>query len=270
MPGQSIFLMFNINKSDIQRVGESVRRTEKVLHLSGPEQYRRGLIQPGFWAKLNGYTPQSGSSGPWNYQFAEQHDTGTSSPPTLGDKPSGRTDSITPAVNGWEVSTAGAHTPPIPSGTIVWMVMTFDAETPPKAVFRFNQLPPPMFPVKVSTDGGSAGSMTGGTTCDFTYTVYAEDGSTQLATTKTPDVTRYSNCKYDTPGSKTPGLAYLDNSGAIHLYSVAQEKPSGTVVTNVTAVTINDSSHTIVITSQPQLVLDAGTTSTSTYTGASC
>jgi hypothetical protein len=231
---------------------------------TGQTGHKRSYNYTDFWAKVTSY-----SAYPYHYAWTEQYDSGSN---TLANKPSGLSGTTTTnyAVNGWEQTTAGAHSPPLPSGTIVLIRRSFDSSG--NVVWRFNQLPPPMFPVKVTNDGGVAGSMASGTSCTLTYTVKDITGTTTLATTQTPDAKRYTSCAYNICGANSPGLAYLDSAGAIHLYSVAQETPVGSIVTNITDIQVVDASQLIQIKTQNQLVLDSASKSafTTIYTGSTC
>jgi hypothetical protein len=78
-----------------------------------------------------------------------------------------------------------------------------------------------VFPVTVTIDGGSAGTVS--TTCSYTYEVKALDGSV-IGTGKTPEVRRYPNVPYTTTPANSPGLAYVDADGVLHLFD-ANELP---------------------------------------------
>ena len=75
---------------------------------------------------------------PYQYAWTEQYDSGSN---TLADKPDGRsgTTSAAFAVSAWEQS--GVYTAPpwpaLPSGTLVWMQMSFDSASPANPVYRF-------------------------------------------------------------------------------------------------------------------------------------
>jgi len=83
------------------------------------------------------------------------------------------------------------------------------------------------FKVKVTRDGGQAGDIN--QTCSFTYAVTNERDEV-LSTGLTPDVGRIPNCEYFEPEAGSPGLGYYD-AGGFHLHSVAQERPTGDIVT---------------------------------------
>jgi hypothetical protein len=90
--------------------------------------------------------------------------------------------------------------------------------------------------VQVTNDGGVAGSMATSTSCSLTYKI-ADTSGTQIknpdgsdATGLTPDVPRYSNCKYDIPTAGSPGIAYRDGSWVWHLLWAVREKPTGATV----------------------------------------
>lgn len=241
---------------------------------TGKAVKRKNIKDRGFWAKITGYSAASLGSpgGPYRYSWQEQYDTsdGFAQRPTdEGGRTSDTGDNY--AINGWEHSAGGAGGPPIPSGTYVWIILTFDDQDPSNPVWRFNQYPPPSFPVQVTVDGGDAGDMKTATTCSFTYTVKSEDGQT-LATAQTPDIPRFPNCKYKTPGDGTPGMAYLDAMGMIHLYSVAKEIAHTAVTTNITHIQVVDSSQSIQIKTTDSLVLDCGNETgwTTIYTGSVC
>jgi hypothetical protein len=79
-----------------------------------------------------------------------------------------------------------------------------------------------IFAVKVSKDGGSAGSKDAD--CTFTYTV-KDLLSYQIGTTMTPKRPRFTKVEYEEPGADSPGLAYYDQEGAIQLYEAVEERP---------------------------------------------
>lgn len=137
-------------------------------------------------------------------------------------------------------------------------------------VFEMEVTPQGVFPVNVTKDGGYAGSMNDGQTCNFTYTVDAMDG-TELGTFVTPDTPRVPNCKYNTPADDSPGIAYYDGT-TLHLYSVAQEIPTCAVVTNITDFQVVDGSYEIQVKTQDSLVWDNKdkTDWITVYTGAAC
>ncbi|HWE95760.1 MAG TPA: hypothetical protein VG269_17480 [Tepidisphaeraceae bacterium] len=237
-------------RKDIQRIGQAVRTTEKVTHLPSPEDYRRGSL-PEFLVKItasNGATPAAYS---WTKYYVNSSGVPTVWP---GSTPPAGT------ANAYE-----ANAFPCPMNVFVWLTYVGNN------IYQF-KTPAEIFPVKVSVSGGIAGSMSAGTTCSFTYTVYDETGTDVIASSLTPDVTRYSNCQYITPSAKSPGIAYCDSGGTVHLYSVAQERPTGTVVTNITDFQVVDGSQQLQVKTQTQLVLDAGTKSgwTTIYTGSTC
>ena len=128
-----------------------------------------------------------------------------------------------------------------------------------------------MYSVTVTKDGGYPGSMHYDTDCSFTYTIKNCAGKT-LGTGLTPAVPRFPACKYNQPSDNSPGIAYYDGAGAIHLYSVAEEIPTTTVVTNITDFKVDDPTKPYQIKPQAQLVLDADDKSdwTTIYTGEDC
>lgn len=78
-----------------------------------------------------------------------------------------------------------------------------------------------VFPVTVTIDGGSAGSIS--TTCSYTYEVKALDTSV-IGTAMTPEKRRFPNTPYTATPANSPGLAYFDSDGALHLFD-ANELP---------------------------------------------
>ena len=109
---------------------------------------------------------------------------------------------------------------------IVWMEAAEDREDPDYAwaiviLGGGGSAGLAMFPVTVTIDGGSAGTVS--TTCSYTYEVKALDGSV-IGTGKTPERRRYPNVPYTTTPSNTPGEAYYDSDGVLHLFD-ANELP---------------------------------------------
>jgi len=83
-------------------------------------------------------------------------------------------------------------------------------------------VPPMMFPVLVTKDGGNAGDII--TNCSFTYTVKDLAGF-ELKTALAPECGRLPMTEYSEPSAESPGVAYRDASGTLHLYHVAGEVP---------------------------------------------
>jgi hypothetical protein len=81
--------------------------------------------------------------------------------------------------------------------------------------------PPAMMPVKVTVDGGTAGSDS--TTCSFTYTVASLAGS-QLGTAKTPLRHRYTNVEHNEPAAASYGQAFYDGTTLV-LVEAYEEYP---------------------------------------------
>lgn len=73
-----------------------------------------------------------------------------------------------------------------------------------------------LFAVTCTIDGGSAGSAS--TTCSFTYTVTDLHGVV-IGEDMSPEQRRYPNVPYTTTPNDTPGLAYYDAAGDLHLWS---------------------------------------------------
>lgn len=74
------------------------------------------------------------------------------------------------------------------------------------------------------------------------------------------------------PDTDSPGIAYLDSMGNIHLYSVAQEVAATAVTSNITHIQVVDSSMEIQVKYTDSLVLDSGNEGawTTIYTGIQC
>ena len=80
--------------------------------------------------------------------------------------------------------------------------------------------------VKVSNDGGAAGDAS--TDCTFTYSLYTLDGTTELATSVTPEVARLSATTYlaaATGGRSGYALAACDEDGNWLLLCLPGERP---------------------------------------------
>ena len=79
-----------------------------------------------------------------------------------------------------------------------------------------------VFAVKVTKDGGSAGSKDAD--CTFTYTVTDLAGN-ELGTTLAPKRPRFSHVEYAQPAADSPGLAYWDDQGDLQFYEAVEEIP---------------------------------------------
>lgn len=78
------------------------------------------------------------------------------------------------------------------------------------------------FAVKVTKDGGDAGSEDAD--CTFTYTVKDLAGN-ELGTAMTPKRPRFTHVEYAQPATDSPGLAYYDDQGDLQLYEAVEEIP---------------------------------------------
>lgn len=244
--------IYGLDAASMKRTIRAVKKIEKLpSDLTGATP-GKNLPSVAFWAKITGNNASDGNvSSTTGYSWQKMFPDNSGALQTV----SGATgDSNAFEVNGL----------PCPTGLIVWL------RYGGAGYFQFST-PAEMFPVQCTVDGGDAGSFQDGTTCSYTYTVKAEDNSTQLATGKTPDVPRIATCKYDTI-TTSPGIGYYDTTGMFHLYSVAKEKPSGTTVTNITDIRVVDSIESIQIKTQDQLVLDSRnkTDWITIYTGVIC
>ena len=94
--------------------------------------------------------------------------------------------------------------------------------------------------VKVTKDGGVAGSSAAN--CTFTYTVTDLTG-TELGTLETPLVPRFPLTEYDEPTAESLGIAYYASDGALVLYHVAEEIPTTNLLTAVSAVRYDTATH---------------------------
>jgi len=101
-------------------------------------------------------------------------------------------------------------------------------------------MPPVMFPVLVTKDGGEAGDAD--TNCSFTYTVNDLAGF-ELETSLSPEYGRVPKTEYTEPGADSPAVAYRDASGSLHLYHVAGEVPVTKVAEVVTNFRYDTTSH---------------------------
>src|SRR6185437_4210018 len=102
--------------------------TGQAIDQTGQPSHKRSYLDRIFIAKITG---NNGSS-PYHYSWTEQWDTSGG----LADMPQGRfgTTGTDHAVNGWESLN---YDGPVKSGTIVWMRLTFDDQTPPNPVWTF-------------------------------------------------------------------------------------------------------------------------------------
>jgi len=101
-------------------------------------------------------------------------------------------------------------------------------------------VPPVMFPVLVTKDGGEAGDAD--TDCSFTYTVN-DLASFELDTALTPECSRLPKTEYAEPGADSPAVAYRNASGSLHLYHVAGEVPVTDVAEVVTSFRYDAATH---------------------------
>ena len=101
-------------------------------------------------------------------------------------------------------------------------------------------VPPVLFPVLVTKDGGEAGDAD--TDCSFTYTVNDLAGF-ELETGLSPECGRLPKTEYAEPGADSPAVAYHDASGSLHLYHVAGEVPVTKVAEVVTSFRYDTTSH---------------------------
>ncbi|HZL38016.1 MAG TPA: hypothetical protein VFC78_22060 [Tepidisphaeraceae bacterium] len=144
---------------------------------------------------------------------------------------------------------------------------------PANSIFQANFL----IPIQAKVDGGVAGSLASSTNCSWTYSLFDLTGTALLdsggsaITGQTPAVTRYHECAYDRPADYSAACAWRDTSGVLHLYHVAQEKPTGAQVTVITTVGFSAGGSWF-YKNTPMLVLDSGTESAETdyVTGAGC
>jgi hypothetical protein len=174
----------------------------------------------------------------------------------------------------WNPSEVGGGAPLVAGQIVLAVLGGFDGNTG-KAIY-FSATALWMFPVQVSVDGGVAGSLTSSQNCTLTYSLFdiygnaLKDSSGTAITTQTPDVPRFPTCKYNTPSANSPGLAYRDSAGTVHLYAVAQEIPATATVNTTTTVSYSGGAWQYSTT--PILVLDKGNEgSPITYvTGSGC
>ncbi|MBN2585013.1 MAG: hypothetical protein JXL80_18270 [Planctomycetes bacterium] len=101
-------------------------------------------------------------------------------------------------------------------------------------------LPPVLFPVLVTKDGGSAGDAD--TDCSFTYTVKDLAGF-ELETALAPECGRLPKTEYSEPSADSPAVAYRDSAGDLHLYHVAGELPVTKTVEVVTSFRYDTATH---------------------------
>jgi len=101
-------------------------------------------------------------------------------------------------------------------------------------------MPPVMFPVLVTKDGGEAGDAD--TDCSFTYTVNDLAGF-ELDTGLAPECGRLPKTEYSEPGADSPAVTYRDASGSLHLYHVAGEVPVTKLADVVTSFRYDTASH---------------------------
>jgi hypothetical protein len=262
-------ITYGFDSDRVRRIVKAVKAYERdAVDTTGSDKFRLTPNVQGFWGKTasDSYTNN-------RYTVTRENvsntDTDATSLVTFADSSGDFAQSVTVT----NVAEAVTHSHILPVGSVVWVWWEYDPGDSHTVRYLMDETPIGMFPVKCTKDGGSAGSMNSGTTCSFTYSLKDVFGhSIDSATGLTPAVTRYANCKYDTPADDSPGIAFYDGSGNIKLYSVAQEKPTGSVVTNITDIQVVDASHIIQVKTQDQLVLDNKDKSgwTTIYTGSTC
>lgn len=101
-------------------------------------------------------------------------------------------------------------------------------------------LPPMLFPVLITKDGGVAGSASAD--CSFTYTVKDLAG-VELASGLSPECGRLTKTEYAEPSADSPAVAYRDAAGDLHLYHVAGEVPVTKTVAVVTSFRYDTTTH---------------------------
>lgn len=101
-------------------------------------------------------------------------------------------------------------------------------------------MPPVLFPVLVTKDGGQAGSSSA--SCSFTYTVKDLDGF-ELETEVSPECGRLPQTEYSEPSGDSPAVAYRDAGGGLHLYHVAGEVPVTKTAEVVTSFRYDATTH---------------------------
>jgi hypothetical protein len=151
-----------------------------------------------------------------------------------------------------------------------YLTSRFDSDHSMRPIYAGDTVPDGFIPVQVTVDGGVAGSMATSTSCNLTYKLYDMFGNAiPGATGLTPDVYRVPNCAYHQPADNSPGIAYIDHTGAWHLYDAAQERIPGTTINVVTSMAL-DGSNNLQQTTTPLLVLDKGTANTPTTIVPAC
>ncbi|MBN2581475.1 MAG: hypothetical protein JXL80_00295 [Planctomycetes bacterium] len=101
-------------------------------------------------------------------------------------------------------------------------------------------VPPALFPVTVTKDGGEAGDA--GTDCSFTYTVKDLAGF-ELETALSPECGRLPKTEYAEVSAESAAVAYRDASGGLHLYHVAGEVPVTKLAEVVTSFRYDTTTH---------------------------
>jgi len=101
-------------------------------------------------------------------------------------------------------------------------------------------MPPALFPVLVTKDGGEAGDAD--TDCSLTYTVNDLAGF-ELETGLSPECGRLPKTEYVEPGADSAAVAYRDATGGLHLYHVAGEVPVTKMAEVVTNFRYDTTSH---------------------------
>lgn len=162
----------------------------------------------GFWAKITGNHFSSSDTNKFTYSWVEQTEDATGG--AFVDLTGGRTGSATGANHGYNTVLSF----PCPTNQIVWMIDGADNGTPPVVQYHFCYgHVGGVFPVTVSSDGGSAGS--GTAFASWTYTLVWS--SNTLVTGKSPTYGRIFK-GVTTAGSN--GLATVKVNGTYDLYSV--------------------------------------------------
>jgi hypothetical protein len=258
-------ITYGFDADGVRQIVDTVK-TVKRGNLDGTaaDKFRRTPNDQWFWGKTvtDSFTNN-------RYSVTRENVTNTSSVATdlvtWADSTGDYAATITATNTAEEVT--GSHL--LPLGSIVRVWWEHDIGTTNTIRYTIQETPVGMFPVKITVAGGIAGSMSAGTTCSFTYNLTDVFGNS-LASGLTPVTPRYSNCQYNTPSAASPGIAYYD--GGVKLYSVAQERPTGSIVTNIVDYQVVDASQKIQVKTQSQLVLDSATISgwTDKYTGSTC
>jgi len=97
-----------------------------------------------------------------------------------------------------------------------------------------------LFAVLVTKDGGVAGDAA--TDCTFTYTVKDLLGA-ELATALSPLRPRFAHTEYVEPGADSPGVAWYDAQGDLHLLEAVEEVPKTDLVAVLTSIRYDTTAH---------------------------